>query len=102
MVLMRSVPRRFVCNAVKSKDSTSRPTGFFELYGQGGLTRAARRYKGLNVQGPEVLDLRTLRPDGQNWDFSRKKDRQWALKILREKKPKWVIAAPPMHGLHQF
>ena len=41
------------------------------------------------------MDLRTLRPDGVPWDFTRAKDRAWALRMVREQKPRWIIAAPP-------
>ena len=44
---------------------------------------------------PAARDLRTVRPDGQNWVFTRAKDRAWALRLLREQRPKWVTAAPP-------
>ena len=86
--------QRFVCSAVKGQ-SQNEPTGFFELYGRGGLSKAAKRYRGLNVEGLQVLDLRTSRPDGEAWDFTRKHDRHWALRLLREQQPTWVIAAPP-------
>ena len=49
----------------------------------------------MSVVGLEVLDLRTFKPDGTPWDFTRPKDRALALKLLHEKQPKWVIAAPP-------
>ena len=86
--------QRHVCNLMKGR-STGEPVGFFELYGQGGLKRAADQNPSLNVAGLEVLDLRTLRPDGRPWDFTKPKDRAWALRLLREQKPRWVVAAPP-------
>ena len=86
---------RYLTALIKQKTSPSPdPTSFFELYGQGGLQRAAKLNPGLNVRGLEVLDLRTLRPDGQAWDFTRAKGRAWALKLIRKHKPMWVIAAP--------
>ena len=69
--------------------------GSLNFMANGGLTRAAARHKSLNVQGLEVLDLRTTRPDGECWDFTRKADRQWALRLLRELQSMWVTAAPP-------
>ena len=68
--------------------------GFFGLYGQGGLTRAAKR-SSLDVTVLQVLDLSSQRPDGQNWDFTRREDRRWAMRILKELSPLWVSAAPP-------
>ena len=86
--------QRYVCSLVKGK-SPNEPATFFEMYGQGGLSRAARHNPDLNVRGLEVMDLRTLRPDGQPWDFTRSRDRQWALRMIREQKPRWIIGAPP-------
>ena len=63
--------------------------------GKGGLKRAAKLYPSLNVRGLEVLDLRTLRPDGQPWDFSRPKDRAWATRLVHQQRPRWIIASPP-------
>ena len=86
--------QRFVVTAVKGQPQ-HQPTGFFELHGRGGLTRAAHRHTSLNVQGLEVLDLRTVRPDGKHWDFTRKHDRGWCMKLVREHQPRWIVAAPP-------
>ena len=86
--------QRFVTSVTKAEHGSGRTT-FFELYGQGGLSRAARRYRGLNVQGLGVLDLRSHRPDGEPWGFTRKRDRAWALRVLRRQRPTWAIAAPP-------
>ena len=56
--------KRFVTSVTKANNN-SEPATFFELYGQGGLSRAAKRHRDMNVQGLEVLDLRTQRPDGE-------------------------------------
>ena len=80
--------QRYVTSVVKAKRDDKQPTGFFEVYGQGSLKRTASRLPQLNVVGLEVLDLRSLRPDGQPWDFSRPKDRAWALRLLREQRPR--------------
>ena len=89
--------QRFVCSVVKASRSAEakNAVGFFEVCGQGGLSRAARRHRGFNVEGLQVMDLRTLRPDGEPWDFTRAKDRRWAMRLVREQKPLWIIAAPP-------
>ena len=88
--------QRYVCSIVKADSgSESNPIGFYELYGQGGLTRAARRFKGMNIEGLQVLDLRGTRPDGENMEFPRKKERQGVLRLVREQMPRWIIGAPP-------
>ena len=61
--------QRYVLNVVKSKSGAENPVEFFEVYGQGGLRRTASRLPSLNVVGLEVMDFRSLRPDGQPWDF---------------------------------
>ena len=87
--------QRFPCNLVKSKGTSRESVDFFEVYSRGGLQRAARQMPGLNVHGLEVLDLRSFKPDGTPWDFTRSADRSLALKMVREQRPKWIIAAPP-------
>ena len=69
--------------------------GFFEVYGQGGQQGAALHNPGLNVGGLEVLDLRTLKPDGTPWEFTLPKGKAWALRLVREQQPRWIIPAPP-------
>ena len=84
------------CSIVKApKCDNDKSVCVYELHGQGGLTKAARRFRGLNLEGLQVLDLRGLRPDGEAWDFSRKKDRQWVLRLIQEQRPMWIIGAPP-------
>ena len=83
--------QRFVTSTVRAHNKKS----FFEMYGQGGLSRTAEVYKGLNVVGLRALDLRTLRPDGKAWDFSRRSDRDWAFKLVQEEEPDWIIGSPP-------
>ena len=90
---------RYVCSVTKAHSADSNKIGVFELCDQGVLTRAARRYRGVNVQGSEVLDLRAVRPDGVHWDFGRKYDRQFVMTILREQRPRWIISSPSVHGL---
>lgn len=87
--------QRYVTSIVKAKSLRDAPTGFFDVYGQGSLKRAANRLPQLNGVGLEVLDLRSLKPGGQRWDVSRPKDRAWALRLLRGQSPRWVFGAPP-------
>ena len=43
----------------------------------------------------DALDLRTLKPDGSPWNFSDPADRKYALQLVRDRKPRWVIGSPP-------
>lgn len=89
--------QRCACSTVKGADASlpKGPTGIVGLHGQGGLARAARRRRSLNLKGLEVLDMRTNRPDGEPWNFDNKTDRGWALRLQGEQRPTWAIAPPP-------
>ena len=41
------------------------------------------------------MDLRTQRPDGEYWNFSRAEDRAMALKLIEQEDPDWIIGIPP-------
>ena len=69
--------QRYVTSVVKPKPCDDASATFFEVYGQGGLTRAAKRFPNLNVQGLEVMDLRSLKADGTPWDFLRHLTAVW-------------------------
>ena len=49
-----------------------------------------------------MLDLRTVRPDDVNWDFSREYDRQLAMKMVREQRPRWIISSPPFTAFTMY
>ena len=69
---------------------------FVEMYGCGNIVHAANHVlRDLNVKGLCAFDLRTSRPDGEPWDFSRKSDRQEALRYVKEQKPSWIVGSPP-------
>ena len=81
---------RFAAALVRSK-----PT-LLELYGRGKIKDAANgSHRDLNIIGQDALDLRTCKPDGSPWDFTRKADRLEALRLVRERRPTWVIGSPP-------
>ena len=66
------------------------------FYGSGRLCGAAHaRRRALNVQGLGAFDLRTIRRDGQPWDFRKKSHRVEAEAYVREQKPEWLIGSPP-------
>ena len=49
----------------------------------------------LNVEGLGALDLRTFKPDGTAWDFTRKSDRNEARDLVRRNEPDFIIGSPP-------
>ena len=69
---------------------------FVEMYGCGNIVHAANHVlRNLNIDGLCAFDLRTSKPDGEPWDFSRKSDRKMALQYIKEKKPSWIVGSPP-------
>ena len=46
---------------------------FIEAYGKGGWLRSHTLQRNLNVNGLDAFDTRTTRPDGKQWDFTKKK-----------------------------
>ena len=75
--------------------ATTVPASFAELYGKTITDYASQKRRSLNVKGLDSFDMRTLKPNGEPWNFCRKSDRQEAKKIIKRKKPTWVIGAPP-------
>ena len=73
---------------------TGATPSFIEVYGRGGLTDAAQKFKGLNVVGLRVLDLISHRPDGEKWDFTKTQDRKWAKRLVEQEDPDWITTAP--------
>ena len=42
-----------------------------------------------------MFDIRTVKPNGDPWDFDKRADRLEARRIVEEKQPKWIIGSPP-------
>ena len=65
---------------------------FVEMYGCGNIVNAANHVlRNLNVSGLGAFDLRTSKPNGEAWDFSKKSDRTAALRYAKEKRPTWIV-----------
>ena len=56
---------------------------------------AIKNRRSLNLVGLSAMDIRTQKPSGGYWDFTREADRQEALKFQDEHEPDWVIGSPP-------
>ena len=56
---------------------------------------AKRNRRNLNVTGLSAMDLRTQKPSGGCWDFTREADRQEALRMQDTLEPQWIIGSPP-------
>ena len=76
---------------------------FIEVYGAGRIVQAATaRRRALNVRGLSALDLRTLRADGQPWDFRLAAHRRDALDLIERLQPMWVVGSPPCTAFCQM
>ncbi|MCP2504710.1 MAG: hypothetical protein NLN65_05400, partial [Candidatus Poseidoniaceae archaeon] len=86
---------RFSAKIMRISNQPINPT-FVEMYGCGNIVTAANTVlRNLNVTGLAAFDLRTCKPSGVPWDFSKKSDRSEALRFVKEKKPIWIIGSPP-------
>ena len=84
---------RFAVDTVRRK-----PQGqsLMNMYGRGNIVEAANAHaRSLNIAGLDALDLRTLRPDGDPWEFTIRAHRRLAVRLVRERKPTWLIGSPP-------
>ena len=69
---------------------------FIEMYGCGSIINEANGpRRNLGLRGLSAFDLRTMKPDGGNWDFRLKSDRHLALKMVEDMNPDFVIGSPP-------
>ena len=69
---------------------------FMEVFGRGEICKAANiTRRNLNIQGLCAMDLRTVKEDGNPWDFSRAADRRLARQKVLGEKPDWIIGSPP-------
>ena len=64
-----------------------------EAYGTAVHQHIQRR--NLNVRGLGSLDLRTLKANGEPWDFSKRSDRREARELISRTNPDWIIGSPP-------
>ena len=75
--------------------SVQPPTNVMEIYGRSISDYAGMHRRDLNVRSLGALDLRTLKEDGQPWDFTKRSDRKLARDLLNQQDPEWIIGAPP-------
>ena len=48
----------------------------------------------LNTKGLSAFDMRTLKPNGGNWDFNKASDRKLCYKMMSDANPDFVIGSP--------
>ena len=67
-----------------------------EIYGRGGIMNEANGHRrNLNVKGLGALDIRTLKPHGDYWDFTKRADRREARDLVNQLDPDLIIGSPP-------
>ena len=64
-----------------------------EMYGRSIHDLIRRR--NLNIEGLGALDLRTVKADGNPWNFNKKSDRKMARDLVSQQQPEWIIGSPP-------
>ena len=97
-----SEANRFSSRIMRISNQPLNPS-FVEMYGCGNIVNAANHVlRNLNVSGLGAFDLRTAKPSGEKWDFSKKSDRMQALRYVKEKKPTWVVGSPPCTAFSQL
>ena len=86
---------RFSAKVMRISSQPLNPT-LVEMYGCGNIVHAANHVlRSLNVEGLSAFDLRTAKPTGEPWDFSRRSDRKQALQYVQDKRPTWIVGSPP-------
>ena len=62
-----------------ARSTVKKMVTFTEIFGRGSMVQEANRHRGnLNVQGLRAMDLRTMKPSGDSWDFDRREDRRYS------------------------
>ena len=78
-------------------------TTFIEMYGRGSINLEANNSRRqLGLRGIGALDLRTTKPDGTAWDFTKRSDRRAARDMISTENPDWVIGSPPCTPFSQW
>ena len=80
-----------------------KPTKAFQLYGRGGLSNEANgARRKLSIQGVGALDMRSQKPDGSNWNFKKRENKQMAMELIDKLQPTFVIRSPPCTPFSQL
>ena len=86
-------------NVMLGKPSTT----FIEMYGRGSINLEANNSRRqLGLRGIGALDLRTTKPDGTPWDFTKRSDRRTARDLISAEDPDWIIGSPPCTAFSQW
>ena len=71
-------------------------TTFMEVFGGGAICSEANGpRRNLKIAGLNAFDLRTAKPDGPPWDFTKRVDRHLCRSMIDEQKPTWLVGSPP-------
>ena len=74
----------------------AKPTTCYEAYNTGNIVKiASGNLRNLNNKGLGALDIRTCRPDGKAWDFTKRSHSKLAHRLIKEQNPDWRIGSPP-------
>ena len=81
--------------AARAMMSVQPPSSFVEVYGDSITNHNLLSRRNLNITGLQAMDIRTCKPNGQPWDFSKRSDRKEARQMIKDSNPDWVVGAPP-------
>merc|ERR1712127_143156 len=84
------LPRR-----AKKKVKAMIKSTFVEACGKSITDHTNQARRNLNIKGLSSLDFRTLKANGQPWDFRQRSERHSALQLIEDLDPDWVLGAPP-------
>ena len=96
-LIIAGLTREIAKEVTKSFQTNIPPATFMEVYGRSVRDYSLLTRRIFNVVGLDALDLRTVTHSGEPWDFRKRTDIHEARRLLRERKPTWVIGAPPMY-----
>ena len=85
------------CNAIMGSADAGT---FVEVYGRGSIMSDANGpRRSLGIKGLNAFDMRTLKPDGGNWDFNKAGDRKLAMKLVQGTRPRFYDWFATVHRL---
>ena len=95
-LVLSGVYRKRAKKRVEAMTSSRPMATLTEVYGRGRIVDCANHARrDLNVLGMGAFDMRTSKPDGTPWDFSRRANRRLARSIIDRDDPEWIIGRPP-------
>ena len=68
---------------------------FIEVYERSIRDQSLVTRRNLDIKVLDAMDLRTIKPDGDPWNFCKREDRRLARDMIEKQNPDWILGAPP-------